>query len=146
MKNKERRDNKLRVLRNTFSVLCIFILLGTLVFAGHKGKWWKHQEVVSELGLTTEQVEKIETIFNTKKEKMNKYRERFIKKKEKLHKMMEDPNAKRKDIDEVAEDVDKLKSKLQKSHREMRLEIREILTPEQRKILHDLWSKRRQYK
>jgi len=42
--------------------------------------------------------------------------------------------------------VDLLKLQLRKKHRNMQLEIREVLNPEQRKILYNIWSNRQHKK
>jgi periplasmic protein CpxP/Spy len=129
-----------------FLLIIVILLTASLVHAGHRGKWWKHPQIVSQIGLTAEQVSAIESIFDTKKIKMSEYKDKLLEKRKKLQEKISDPNAKRKDIDKQAEEVDKLILKLDKINREMILEIREVLTPEQRIKLQEIWKNRSQYK
>ena len=124
----------------------MLLLCSTVVHAGHRGKWWKHPQIASELGLTEEQISTIETIFDKKKVKMTELKDKLMEKRTQLQEKIADPNAKRKDIDNQAEEVDKLILKLDKIKREMILEIREVLTPDQRAKLQEIWKNRSKYK
>ena len=129
-----------------YSMLVMLLLCSTVVHAGHRGKWWKHPQIASELGLTEEQISTIETIFDKKKVKMTELKDKLLEKRTQLQEKIADPNAKRKDIDNQAEEVDKLILKLDKIKREMILEIREVLTPDQRAKLQEIWKNRSKYK
>lgn len=129
-----------------YSALALILMTSSMVYASHRGKWWKHPKIASELGLTEEQVSKIESIFDNKKVKMTEIKDKLMEKRSKLREMISDPNAKKKDIDNQAEEVDKLILKLDKVKREMILEIREVLSPEQREKLQQIWKNRSNYK
>lgn len=129
-----------------YSALVLLLLCTTVVHAGHRGKWWKHPQIASELGLTEEQISTIESIFDKKKVKMSETKDKLLEKRRKLQEKISDPNAKRKNIDKQAEEVDKLILKLDKIKREMILEIREVLTPDQRTKLQEIWKNRSNYK
>jgi len=110
------------------------------------GKWWKNKEIVNKLQLTSGQVQSIEQIFNLHKGKLNEKKRSLLIKEKELNQKLKDPEANRADINELAEEVDLLKLQLRKKHRNMQLEIRELLTPEQRKILYNIWSNRKHKK
>lgn len=129
-----------------YSVLLMLLFCTIPVNAGHRGKWWKHPEIATELGLSEEQISTIESIFDTKKVKMTEIKDKLLEKRRKLQEKIADPNAKKKEIDKQVEEVDKLILKLDKIKREMILEIREVLTPEQRSKLQEIWKNRKNYK
>lgn len=110
------------------------------------GKWWKNKEIVNKLQLTSGQVQSIEQIFNLHKGKLNEKKRSLLIKEKELNQKLKDPEANRADINELAEEVDLLKLQLRKKHRNMQLEIRELLNPEQRKILYNIWSNRKHKK
>ncbi len=121
----------------------ILLLSQISVFAGGMGKWWKNTEIVNKLQLTSQQVQSIEQIFNLHKGKLGEKKRSLLIKDKELNQKLKDPEADRGEINELAEEVDLLKLQLRKIHRIMQLEIREVLTPEQRKILYNIWSNKK---
>ncbi len=121
----------------------ILLLSQISVFAGGMGKWWKNTEIVNKLQLTSQQVQSIEQIFNLHKGKLGEKKRSLLIKDKELNQKLKDPEADRGEINELAEEVDLLKLQLRKKHRIMQLEIREVLTPEQRKILYNIWSNKK---
>ena len=121
----------------------ILLLSQISVFAGGMGKWWKNTEIVNKLQLTSQQVQSIEQIFNLHKGKLGEKKRSLLIKDKELNQKLKDPEADRGEINELAEEVDLLKLQLGKIHRIMQLEIREVLTPEQRKILYNIWSNKK---
>ncbi len=110
------------------------------------GKWWKNKEIVNKLQLTTVQVNKIEQIFNLHKAKLSETKKSIIQKQNELNQKLKDPNADKQEIAQLADQTDLLKIQLGKIHRNMRLEIREVLSPDQRTLLYDEWSNRKHKK
>ncbi len=141
-----RRDKALRISKIPYLIIMILLLSQISVFAGGMGKWWKNKEIVNKLQLTSGQVQSIEQIFNLHKGKLNEKKRSLLIKEKELNQKIKDPEANRADINELAEEVDLLKLQLRKKHRNMQLEIRELLTPEQRKILYNIWSNRKHKK
>ncbi len=115
-------------------------------FAGAKYKWWKNSDVVSNLQLSPAQVSTIEQIFNLHKTKLHETKQFIIQKQKELNQKLKDPQSDKQEISNLAEQVDVLKLQLGKIHRNMQLEIREVLTPDQRKKLHEMWSGRKHKK
>lgn len=141
-----RRDKALRISKIPYLIIMILLLSQISVFAGGMGKWWKNKAIVNKLQLTSGQVQSIEQIFNLHKGKLNEKKRSLLIKEKELNQKLKDPEANRADINELAEEVDLLKLQLRKKHRNMQLEIRELLTPEQRKILYNIWSNRKHKK
>jgi len=135
-----RRDKALRISKTPYLILMILLLSQISVFAGPMGKWWKNTEIVNKLQLTSQQVNNIEQVFSLHKGKLSEKKKSLIIKEKELNQKLKDSEANSNEINELAEDVDLLKIELRKIHRNMRLEIREVLTPDQRKILYDIWS------
>ena len=138
-----RRDKALRISKIPYLIIMILLLSQISVFAGGMGKWWKNKEIVNKLQLTSAQVQSIEQIFNLHKGKLNEKKRSLLIKDKELNQKLKDPEADRGEINELAEEVDLLKLQLRKIHRIMQLEIREVLTPEQRKILYNIWSNKK---
>lgn len=141
-----RRDKALRISKIPYLIIMILLLSQISVFAGGMGKWWKNKAIVNKLQLTSGQVQSIEQIFNLHKGKLNEKKRSLLIKEKELNQKLKDPEANRAEINELAEQVDLLKLQLRKKHRNMQLEIRELLTPEQRKILYNIWSNRKHKK
>ncbi|NIS09657.1 MAG: periplasmic heavy metal sensor [Candidatus Dadabacteria bacterium] len=129
-----------------YLILMILLLSQISVFAGGMGKWWKNKEIVTKLQLTSSQVDNIEKVFDLHKAKLNETKQNIIQKERELNKKYKDPKANKQEIDELADQVDLLKLQLRKIHRNMQLEIREVLSPDQRKMLYDEWSNRKHKK
>ncbi len=138
-----RRDKALRISKIPYLIIMILLLSQISVFAGGMGKWWKNTEIVNKLQLTSQQVQSIEQIFNLHKGKLGEKKRSLLIKDKELNQKLKDPEADRGEINELAEEVDLLKLQLGKIHRIMQLEIREVLTPEQRKILYNIWSNKK---
>jgi len=138
-----RRDKALRISKIPYLIIMILLLSQISVFAGGMGKWWKNTEIVNKLQLTSQQVQSIEQIFNLHKGKLGEKKRSLLIKDKELNQKLKDPEADRGEINELAEEVDLLKLQLRKIHRIMQLEIREVLTPEQRKILYNIWSNKK---
>ena len=107
------------------------------------GKWWKNKKIADKLELTTAQVNTIEQIFNLHKTKLNETKQSIIQKQNELNRKLKDSKTNKNEITQLADQVDLLNLQLRKINRNMRLEIREVLTPEQREMLYDEWSNRK---
>ncbi len=127
-------------------MLAVLIISQIPALAGAKGKWWKNADVVRNLQLSSAQVTEIEQIFNLHKTKLHETKQYIIQKQKELNQKLRDPQSDKQEISNLAEQVDVLKLQLGKIHRNMRLEIREVLTPDQRMKLHEMWSGRKHKK
>ena len=104
--------------------------------------WWKNSKMVERLELTDEQGESLDGIAESYREKVSEAYETVSEKKNEYKELMASGDATSRQIKAAAEKKydaarDKKMLKL-----DMRLEMREVLTPEQRKTLAEIKSKK----
>jgi Spy/CpxP family protein refolding chaperone len=100
------------------------------------GKWWKYPRVVRELQLTESQVDQIEKIFLRMRPQLIDLRADLEKKRLMQESAMEQPNVKTEEATRLIDETQEARSRLEKARARMFLEIRQVLTVEQReKIL-----------
>ena len=108
-----------------------------------EGKWWKNTRVVRELGLTGSQGDQIEKVFLRVRPTLIDLRADLEKKRLLQESVMEQPNVDTREAARRIDDVEQARSKLAKTRATMFLEIRQILTPEQRKKARDFQDRLR---
>jgi Spy/CpxP family protein refolding chaperone len=113
----------------------------------HYGKhgshdWWNKTEVVEQLKLTDQQKSQIEEITSANKEKTENLRAQVKTDKEGLREMMKDPTSTRDQIISKFDQAGEKHGELRKAEFEMLLDIRDVLTPEQRTALYELKEQR----
>jgi len=108
------------------------------------GKWWKNTRVVRELALTGPQVDRIEKIFLRVRPALIDLRGDLEKKRLLQDAAMEQPNVDTAEASRRIDDVEQARSRLEKARAMMFLEIREVLTPEQRQKARGLIEERRE--
>ncbi len=97
------------------------------------GKWWKRPEVAERLALSRDQVNKIEAIWLDFKDRLIDLRAQVEKERTSLNALLESEFI---DEPQALERLDRMlaaRVELERSFFVMRLRIRSILTPEQRK-------------
>jgi Spy/CpxP family protein refolding chaperone len=120
-----------------FLVLSVLLVAAAVAGAGPAGgvpdgKWWKNPRAVRMLGLTDAQVDQIEKIFLRVRPQLIDLRADLEKKKLVQDSLMERPDVKTDEAAKAIDETEKARSRLEKSRAMMFLEIRQILTPEQR--------------
>ncbi|MGI9534906.1 MAG: Spy/CpxP family protein refolding chaperone [Thermodesulfobacteriota bacterium] len=123
------------------SFLLITSFLTNIVIAKdlkNKRLWWRNQQVVEELNLTPEQVNKIDKIFHSNKGEIKAFHGELNKKEKQLKKLIQDPDSTRSEVLELTDEINEIKSDGQKLKVQMLWEIREVLNPEQRNKLRQL--------
>lgn len=128
-------------------LVVIFFLITINTYAG-KGKkggmlWWRNPDVRSQLDLTNEQVDKIESIFQSYKEQIKSFHKDLSIKEEELREANKDPNTSRDKLRKLHDEVFNLRSQGRNIKVEMFLDIRETLTYKQRTELRKLKNKHR---
>jgi Spy/CpxP family protein refolding chaperone len=113
----------------------------------HYGKhgshgWWNKTEVVEQLNLTDQQKSQIEEITSANKEKTETLRSQVKTDKEELREMMKNPNSTRDQILSQFDQAGKAHGEFRRAEFEMLLDIREVLTPEQKTALYELKEQR----
>jgi len=101
-------------------------------------------EFADEIGLTDEQVEKIKDIRNKNAKEIIDLNAEKKKAEIDLRKLMEDPDAKSSTIEKSAKKVMEQENAIRTAQLDAMLEIRDILTPEQRAKLKEAIQSRRQ--
>jgi len=122
----------------------LFFALSVCEYAhsGERGiKWWKEPKIVNELGLTGEQVNNIERIFSSYKGQIIDLESKLKQKEAEYRKKNKDPNSSSAEIESLYNDVEEIKTRLSRLKVDMFLEIRTLLTPEQRERLQQIKSR-----
>lgn len=102
-----------------------------------EGKWWKNPRAVRELSLTASQSDRIEEIFLRVRPTLIDLRAEVEKKKLRREAILERPNADSKEAARAIDELGEARSRLDKARALMFLEIRQVLTPEQRDRILD---------
>lgn len=100
-----------------------------------EGKWWKRPRIAQELALTPEQGEKLEKIFAAAKPKLIDLRADFEKKQFDYDQAMQSDNVDRKALEAKIEAREQSRAELQKELALMELDMKAVLTAEQREKL-----------
>jgi Spy/CpxP family protein refolding chaperone len=95
------------------------------------GKWWKNSRLAEEIGLTSEQGDKIEKVFVRSRPALIDLRADLEKKQFFLQQAMEERSAPREELEAKMEAVEDARAALQKARQRMLLDIRQVLKPEQ---------------
>ncbi|MGH7909028.1 MAG: Spy/CpxP family protein refolding chaperone [Thermodesulfobacteriota bacterium] len=105
------------------------------------GKWWKNQKIVKQLELSNDQMNRIEGIFSSNKGRIKELDSDLKKKEREFSDTVKNPNSGREEILKINNEVEEIKGKLRKAYIDMRLQIRDVLTPEQRTKLQEIKTK-----
>ena len=100
-----------------------------------EGKWWKRPRIAQELALSPEQSEKLEKIFAAAKPKLIDLRADFEKKQFDYDQAMQSDNVDRKALEAKIEAREQSRAALQKELSLMELDMKAVLSPEQRQKL-----------
>ncbi len=102
------------------------------------GKWWKHPKIARELGLSNDQVNQIEGIFSSYKARMMELNSNLKQKEAQLRNAITNPNSSREEILRMTAEVEGIKGNMRNTKIDMFLQVRDVLTPEQRSRLEDI--------
>jgi Spy/CpxP family protein refolding chaperone len=100
-----------------------------------EGKWWKRPRIAQELALSPEQGDKLEKIFAAAKPKLIDLRADFEKKQFDYDQAMQSDNVDRKALEAKIEAREQSRAALQKELALMELDMKSVLSPEQREKL-----------
>ncbi len=123
-------------MRRTACVALLLLAAAALRAQGvAEGKWWKRPRIAQELALTPEQGEKLEKIFAAAKPKLIDLRADFEKKQFDYDQAMQGDDVDRKALEAKIEAREQSRAALQKELALMELDMKAVLTPEQREKL-----------
>ena len=103
-----------------------------------KKHWWDKSKVVEQLELTDQQKTKIGEIAKSNKETMDNLHKQLGTSYKEFRKSMLNPNSTSDEILSMYDQVEKNRRELTKAKIGMTLEMREVLSPEQRTKLFDI--------
>ena len=106
-----------------------------------QGKWWKHPNIAKELELTNDQVNQIEAIFSSYRPQMVELDSKLKEKEGQLRDTRRNPNSTREEISRLNDEVEGIRGNMRKVRVDMFLQIRDVLTPQQRTKLEEIKSK-----
>ena len=93
--------------------------------------WWRDADFQKNLGLSQDQVMRIETIFNTALPHLRKHKEELDQQEAELSHLIE-LNAEESQVSKQVDKVEAIRSHLNKSRTLMLLHMRQVLNPDQR--------------
>ena len=128
-------------------IAAMAILLGAAAAWGGpalEGKWWKNPKIARELALRPEQVDRIEEVFLRARPALIDLRADLEKKRLLQESTMEKPDVDPREAERRIDEVEQARSKLAKARMAMLLDIRRVLTPEQRDRARELFEERRE--
>lgn len=102
------------------------------------GKWWKRPRISREVGLSPEQVDRLEKIFLRTRPTLIDLRADLEKKQTVLQSLLENPRVDSEEASRRIDEVEKARAQLAKKRAMMLLEFRQVLTPDQWQKLRDL--------
>lgn len=106
-----------------------------------QGKWWKHPNIAKELELTNDQQNRIEAIFSSYRPQMIELDSKLKEKEGKLRDTRRNPNSTREEISKLNDEVEGIRGNMRRVRVDMFLQIRDVLTPQQRTKLEEIKSK-----
>ncbi len=108
-----------------------------------EGKWWKRPRVAKQLDLSADQVAQLEKIFARSKPKLIDLRADFEKKQFDYDQSMQNDDVERAELEAKIEAREQARAALQKELALMELDMKKVLSPEQREKLVEMREKAR---
>jgi Spy/CpxP family protein refolding chaperone len=108
-----------------------------------EGKWWKRPRIARQLELSEEQVAELEKIFARSKPRLIDLRADFEKKQFDYDQAMQDDEVNRETLEQKIEVREQARAALQKELALMELDMKKVLSPEQREKLVEMREKAR---
>ena len=108
------------------------------------GKWWKRPRIAQALGLTSQQSAELEKIFAKSRPKIIDLKADLEKKQFAYQQAMTAEKVDRKEVEALIEAREQARAQLQKELSLMELDMRQVLTPEQRDKAEALRAQLRQ--
>ncbi|MCH7517715.1 MAG: hypothetical protein IH964_01640 [Candidatus Dadabacteria bacterium] len=131
-------------------LLVLFLFIFTLnthalLNAESNYKWWKDPKIAGELDLSKGQVKRIERIFSSYRKRIIRYQKQLRKSEIGLKKELRNPNAKKEEVLKLIDAIENTKAAYTRTKVEMYLKVKDVLKPEQVKILHEIKLKFKPY-
>jgi Spy/CpxP family protein refolding chaperone len=111
--------------------LSAFVLSTPAPAAAQGFKWWQHDRFQKELGLTPEQITRIEGIYQTAQPLLRAQKEAFDRREEKLSKVIADPASDEAAVVQATDRLELARNEMSRTRTLMFFRIRRVLTDEQ---------------
>ena len=123
----------MKILRKLFTCLVLsLIVLAAAAPASAQGfKWWQTERFQKELALTTEQITRIEGIFQTAEPLVRAQKQAIDRREEKLSKVIQDPKSDEALLLQATDRLEAARNELSRTRTLMLFRIRRVLTDEQ---------------
>jgi Spy/CpxP family protein refolding chaperone len=102
------------------------------------GKWWKNAEIVKELQLSDDQLQRLEKTFQDSRLHLIDLHAALQKEEAQLEPLIESDNPNESQVDAQIDKVASARAELEKAHTRMLLDVRKILSADQWKKLHSM--------
>jgi len=102
------------------------------------GKWWKNAEIVKELQLSDDQLQRLEKVFQDSRLRLIDLHGALQKEEAQLEPLIESDNPDESQVDAQIDKVASARAELEKAHTRMLLDVRKILSADQWKKLHSM--------
>ena len=132
--------------RTALAIAALLLILGTALAQQGlgDGKWWKRPRIVQALALTSEQTSELEKIFAKSRPKLIDLKADVEKKQFAYEQAMSADKVDRQDVEAKIEAREQARAKLQKELSLMELDMKQVLTPEQREKVSQFREENRQ--
>ena len=135
----------MKTLRKSFIclVLSLIVLAAATPAFAQNFKWWQTERFQKELALTTEQVTRIEGIYQTTEPMLRAQKQAVDRREEKLSKVIQDPKS---DEPAVLQAIDRLeasRSELSRTRNLMLFRIHRVLSAEQDTKIREMFNRDR---
>ena len=136
---------------NTLRKSFICLVLSSIVMAaaspafaqGFSFKWWQTERFKKELSLTTEQVTRIEGIYQTTEPLLRAQKQAIDRREEKLSKVIQDPKSDEATLLQTTDRLEAARNELSRTRTLMLFRIRRVLTDEQNLKINAMHAKDR---
>jgi Spy/CpxP family protein refolding chaperone len=134
------------VKRITLAFAFLVLVVGTAIAQQGlgEGKWWKRPRIVQALALTSAQTSELEKIFAKSRPKLIDLKADLEKKQFAYEQAMGADKVDRADVEAKIEAREQARAKLQKELALMELDMKQVLTPEQREKVMQFREENRQ--
>jgi Spy/CpxP family protein refolding chaperone len=125
------------------AALLALVALPAIAQGPAEGKWWKRPRIAKQLDLSADQVAQLEKIFARSKPKLIDLRADLEKKQFDYDQAMQTDEVSREELEKKIEAREQARTALQKELALMELDMKKILSPEQREKLVGMREKAR---
>ena len=112
------------------------VVIGALPASAQGFKWWQTERFQKELGLTAEQITRIEGIYQTAQPLLRAQKEAFDRREAKLSKVIADPRSDEAAVLQATDRLELARNEMSRTRTLMFFRIRRVLTDEQHVTLN----------